>query len=406
MIVARRCRTLALGQALDHRRIGSRPLPSSASTKSSCWRRSALRCCAACGSFRALMLLGVLHLGRRFGTPISSGCWRRCSWRGRWPNNSARARSSPTAAWRSAWSASERWTWPNLPGGGGHCSRPSSPSSAARTGRRKATFAPPAAITPKSAPERARRRDQGPISTLRLRRLSRFRRRGARSSTAAPLYGEAFMLRLSARGDAARPVGFSAAMPREYHIETTLLPPGCRRLRCLAACPTRSAFTATLSRSSTCAGPRPETAKEPSPTNEARADHAAEFAPARRVISGDARCRRPRRAARLVSLIGLMLALGYLVVLGGAFLDGHFLTDKQGRPIANDFVNVFAAGSSRSPAILPPPMTGRGIRRPKSAPSATPSPTITAGIIRRLSCLLPRRWRSCPTLPPRSSGSR
>ncbi len=47
---------------------------------------------------------------------------------------------------------------------------------------------------------------------------------------------------------------------------------------------------------------------------------------------------------RLVALIGLMLALGYLVLLGGAYLDGNFLTDKQGQPIANDFVNVYAAG--------------------------------------------------------------
>ena len=39
-----------------------------------------------------------------------------------------------------------------------------------------------------------------------------------------------------------------------------------------------------------------------------------------------------------------MLALGYLVLLGGAYLDGNFLTDKQGQPIANDFVNVYAAG--------------------------------------------------------------
>jgi hypothetical protein len=48
--------------------------------------------------------------------------------------------------------------------------------------------------------------------------------------------------------------------------------------------------------------------------------------------------------ARLVALIGLILLLGYLVVLGGAYRDGNFLTDAQGRPIANDFVNVFAAG--------------------------------------------------------------
>ena len=49
-------------------------------------------------------------------------------------------------------------------------------------------------------------------------------------------------------------------------------------------------------------------------------------------------------AARIVALIGLMLALGYLIVLGGAYLDGLFLTDAQGQPIANDFVNVWAAG--------------------------------------------------------------
>jgi hypothetical protein len=38
------------------------------------------------------------------------------------------------------------------------------------------------------------------------------------------------------------------------------------------------------------------------------------------------------------------LALGYLIVLGGTYLQGHFLTDPRGRPIANDFVNVWAAG--------------------------------------------------------------
>jgi hypothetical protein len=50
------------------------------------------------------------------------------------------------------------------------------------------------------------------------------------------------------------------------------------------------------------------------------------------------------QATRLVCLIGLTLALGYLIVLGGTYLKGDFLTDAQGRPIANDFVNVFAAG--------------------------------------------------------------
>ncbi len=36
--------------------------------------------------------------------------------------------------------------------------------------------------------------------------------------------------------------------------------------------------------------------------------------------------------------------LGYLIVLGGTYLQGHFWTDPQGRPIANDFVNLYAAG--------------------------------------------------------------
>ena len=50
------------------------------------------------------------------------------------------------------------------------------------------------------------------------------------------------------------------------------------------------------------------------------------------------------RAARLIKLVGLTLALGYLIVLGGTYLKGNFLIDPQGQPIANDFVNVVAAG--------------------------------------------------------------
>jgi arabinofuranan 3-O-arabinosyltransferase len=49
-------------------------------------------------------------------------------------------------------------------------------------------------------------------------------------------------------------------------------------------------------------------------------------------------------ADRLIRSIALTLALGYLIVLGGTYLKGDFLTDPQGRPIANDFVNVVAAG--------------------------------------------------------------
>jgi arabinofuranan 3-O-arabinosyltransferase len=49
-------------------------------------------------------------------------------------------------------------------------------------------------------------------------------------------------------------------------------------------------------------------------------------------------------ATRLIRLIGLTLALSYLIVLGGAYLKGEFPIDPQGRVIANDFVNVIAAG--------------------------------------------------------------
>jgi arabinofuranan 3-O-arabinosyltransferase len=52
----------------------------------------------------------------------------------------------------------------------------------------------------------------------------------------------------------------------------------------------------------------------------------------------------PLSAARVIYLLGLTLALGYLIVLGGTYLKGDFLADKLGRPIANDFVNVVAAG--------------------------------------------------------------
>ncbi len=52
----------------------------------------------------------------------------------------------------------------------------------------------------------------------------------------------------------------------------------------------------------------------------------------------------PMQPARLISLIGLALALGYVVVLGGAYLGGHWLVGAQGVPIAGDFVNVWAAG--------------------------------------------------------------
>jgi arabinofuranan 3-O-arabinosyltransferase len=61
-------------------------------------------------------------------------------------------------------------------------------------------------------------------------------------------------------------------------------------------------------------------------------------------LTGRNRAAPPFSAARAIGVISLTLALGYLVALGGTYLEGDFLTDTQGRPIANDFVNVVAAG--------------------------------------------------------------
>jgi arabinofuranan 3-O-arabinosyltransferase len=52
----------------------------------------------------------------------------------------------------------------------------------------------------------------------------------------------------------------------------------------------------------------------------------------------------PLSLRRLIGVVSLSLALGYAVLLFGTYLQGHFLTDPQGQPIANDFVDVYAAG--------------------------------------------------------------
>ena len=80
----------------------------------------------------------------------------------------------------------------------------------------------------------------------------------------------------------------------------------------------------------------------------------------------------PFSPTRTIRLVGLTLCLGYLIVLGGTFLKGDFLLDAQGRPIANDFVNVAAAGRvalDGEPAAAydwPTPQAGRSSRhRPR-----------------------------------------
>ena len=47
---------------------------------------------------------------------------------------------------------------------------------------------------------------------------------------------------------------------------------------------------------------------------------------------------------RLIAVIGLSLTLAYAVVLASALYNGNWLFDTESRPIASDFVNVWAAG--------------------------------------------------------------
>jgi hypothetical protein len=47
---------------------------------------------------------------------------------------------------------------------------------------------------------------------------------------------------------------------------------------------------------------------------------------------------------RLIAVIGLAVLLSEVVFLGGAFFQGFFIEDQTGHGIANDFVNVWAAG--------------------------------------------------------------
>ncbi len=96
--------------------------------------------------------------------------------------------------------------------------------------------------------------------------------------------------------------------------------------------------------------------------------------------------RRPIRRRASIRLIGLTLVLGYLVVLGGTYLKGDF-PDRPARPADRQRFRQCRRrrSSSRAKAKRRPPTTGRCTNKPKSAPSATTSTTITAGTIRRLS---------------------
>lgn len=52
----------------------------------------------------------------------------------------------------------------------------------------------------------------------------------------------------------------------------------------------------------------------------------------------------PTDPRRLIAVVGIAILLAELVFLAGAYFQGFFIADKSGHGIANDFVNVWAAG--------------------------------------------------------------
>ena len=50
------------------------------------------------------------------------------------------------------------------------------------------------------------------------------------------------------------------------------------------------------------------------------------------------------QSERLIAVIGLSLTLAYAVFLFGAFLQGQWLIDENGNPVASDFIGIWTAG--------------------------------------------------------------
>jgi hypothetical protein len=70
----------------------------------------------------------------------------------------------------------------------------------------------------------------------------------------------------------------------------------------------------------------------------------SEFTAGTGVLGGSAVAGKAHAVARPLAVASLMLVLGYAVLLIGLLLQGYWLLDQQGQPIASDFVNVWSAG--------------------------------------------------------------
>jgi arabinofuranan 3-O-arabinosyltransferase len=84
--------------------------------------------------------------------------------------------------------------------------------------------------------------------------------------------------------------------------------------------------------------------------------------------------------------IGFALVLVYVLLLAGSAVRGLWLIDGDGRVIANDFVNVWAAGELALHGGAGAAYDWTIIARPKWQLLDMSSPAITAGIIHRHFC--------------------
>ena len=63
-------------------------------------------------------------------------------------------------------------------------------------------------------------------------------------------------------------------------------------------------------------------------------------------MSGATQPAAPRDAGRLLAAVGLSLTLAYAVLLIGALLQGQWLIDENGNPVASDFIGIWSAGKA------------------------------------------------------------
>ena len=106
------------------------------------------------------------------------------------------------------------------------------------------------------------------------------------------------------------------------------------------------------------------------------------------------------KLARPVDLICFALIVAQVVYLAACYVEGSWLTMRDGGGVPSDFVNVWAAGRMALAGHAASVYDWPAHKLVEESLSGMASTAISAGIIRQPSCSSPPRCRSFPT-PPR-----